>query len=159
VPAQKPGGPGYSPIGDRPQGMQAFEIQVYHNGRWEFDSYFNDRDLVLSEAERIGVSGRYSGVRVLEETFNDDTNRADCKVIFSRLAKTAAGPNVDRRERPQRAGPAASSEEPGRRYVGPRQAAQPRKRANLFVLVAIASGIVLVGIAAIIAIREIAGII
>ena len=44
--------------------MQAYEIQVYHNGRWEFDSYFNDRELVMSEAERMGGSGRYSGVRV-----------------------------------------------------------------------------------------------
>jgi hypothetical protein len=139
--------------------MQAYEIQVYQNGRWEFDSYFNDRDLVLSEAERIGVSGRYSGVRVLEETYNDDTNRSDCKVIFSRLAKTATGPMPDRRDRPHRTGASIGYDESGRRYAGPRQAAQPRKSTNLLVLVAIAAGIVLVGIAAIIAIRQIAGMI
>jgi hypothetical protein len=140
-----------------PQNMQAYEIQVYQNGRWEFDSYFNDRDLVLSEAERIGFSGRYSGVRVLEETYHDETNKADCKVIFSRLSKIS-GPNSDWRERAQRSGPGhGGSSDPERRYTGPRQAAQPRKPANLLALVAIASGIVLVGIAAIIAIRQIAG--
>lgn len=135
--------------------MQAYEIQVYQNGRWEFDSYFNDRDLVLSEAERIGFAGRYSGVRVLEETYNDETNKADCKVIFSRLSKVS-GPNSDWRERAQRSNSNGGGETE-RRYAGPRQAAQPRKPANLLALVAIASGIVLIGIAAIIAIRQIAG--
>jgi hypothetical protein len=139
-----------------PQNVQAYEIQIYQNGRWEFDSYFNDRDLVLSEAERIGFSGRYSGVRVLEEIYNDETNKADCKVIFSRLSRPS-GPNADWRERAQRTGPAHNGDEPQRRYTGPRQAARPRKPANLLALVAIASGIVLVGIAAIIAIRQIAG--
>lgn len=145
----------FDPFGAMPQNTQAYEIQVYQNGRWEFDSYFNDRDLVLSEAERIGFAGRYSGVRVLEETYNDETNKADCKVIFSRLSKMA-GPNGDWRERAQRSSSAGGSE-PDRRYNGPRQAAQPRKPANLLVLVAIASGIVLVGIAAIIVIRQLAG--
>jgi len=143
-----------------PPNTQAYEIQIYQNGRWEFDSYFSDRDLVLSEAERMGASARFSGVRVLEETHNDETNRTDCKVIFSRLAKNV-GPNADWRERAQRSpsgGAAAAVAGEPRRYAGPRFSAQPRKRANLLVLIAVASGIVLAGIAAIIVIREIAGI-
>lgn len=140
--------------------MQAYEIQVYHNGRWEFDSYFNDRDLVLSEAERMGVSGRYAGVRVLEESYNDETNKSDCKVIFSRLSKMA-GPNSDWRERAQRQ-PAASASGDGaidatRRPAGGRGPARPRKGLNLFGLVAVAVILVLTGIAAIIVIRELAG--
>ena len=142
------------------QTMQAYEIQIYHNGRWEFDSYFNDRDLVLTEAERMGVSGRYSGVRVLEETYNDETNKSDCKVIFSRLAKNL-GPNADWRERAQRHGPSGNADgagEPARRYAGPRAAAQPRKRTNPLALIALTVGLVLAGIGIIIVIRQLAGV-
>lgn len=142
--------------------MQAYEIQIYQNGRWEFDSYFNDRDLVLSEAERMGGSGRYSGVRVLEENYNDETNKTDCRVIFSRLAKNL-GPNANWRDRVQKtpaAGGADAGVEPGgRRYVGPRSVAGPRKRGNAFLLVAVAIGLVLAGIGVIIAIRNLAGIV
>ena len=41
--------------------MNTYELQVYQNGGWQFDSYYDSKDLVLSEAEitkaREGSSG------------------------------------------------------------------------------------------------------
>lgn len=67
--------------------MQSFELQVYKGGKWEFDSYFDDRETALFEATRLHDYNRYNGIRVLEEIFRDDSDTSDCTVIFSRLRK------------------------------------------------------------------------
>lgn len=70
--------------------MQSFELQVYKGGKWEFDSYFDDRETALFEAERLHDSDRYHGIRVLEEQFTEDSATSRCSVIFSRLRKLEA---------------------------------------------------------------------
>lgn len=47
--------------------MSTFEIQVYNSANWNVDSYFDDRDVVLSEAGLLDEVVRHSGVRVVEE--------------------------------------------------------------------------------------------
>ncbi|NQU70396.1 MAG: hypothetical protein HQ514_07595 [Rhodospirillales bacterium] len=68
--------------------MKAFEIHTYQGGRWKIDSVFDDRDLAVFEAQRMDVSGRYPGVRVIEETFNEASNESTTRTIF-RGAKVA----------------------------------------------------------------------
>jgi len=80
--------------------MQSFELQVYKSGKWEFDSYFDDRETALFEAERLHDSDRYHGIRVLEEQFRDDSATSECSVIFSRVKKVEA--NDDPRTRASR---------------------------------------------------------
>ncbi|MEE8334687.1 MAG: hypothetical protein V3R85_12645 [Alphaproteobacteria bacterium] len=67
--------------------MQSFELQVYKASKWEFDSYFDDRDTALFEATRLHESDRYNGIRVLEEVFREGSDTSDCSVIYSRLKK------------------------------------------------------------------------
>jgi len=67
--------------------MSAYELQVYQNGGWQFDSYFDNRELVLSEAERLDAAKRYLGVRVLEEIYNEEKQSSSYKTIFSRLRR------------------------------------------------------------------------
>jgi hypothetical protein len=135
--------------------VNAYEIQVYQNGKWEFDSYFDDRDLVISEAERLDGAGRYSGVRVVEEIYSEETNKSETRVIFSRLkkapARRAASP-------PLTVGAARGDPEVQPRYTGPRSAPAKRKGAHPMLLIAVALGIVLLGIGAIIVIRQLAGV-
>ena len=64
-----------------------YELQVFQNGGWQFDSYYDNKDLVLSEAERIDAGGRYLGVRVLVEKFNEERQSSSFATIFSRLKK------------------------------------------------------------------------
>jgi hypothetical protein len=62
--------------------LKVFEIHTYRNGSWKIDSVFDDRDLALMEADRIDRSNRYSAVRVVEETFDEETERGGTRTIF-----------------------------------------------------------------------------
>ena len=62
--------------------MKAFEIHTYQGGKWKIDSVFDDRDLALFEAHRMDGSGRYSGVRVVEEIFVEQTQETKSRTIF-----------------------------------------------------------------------------
>lgn len=62
--------------------MKAFEIHTYQGGKWKIDSVFDDRDLALFEAQRMDGSGRYSGVRVIEELFVEHTQETKTRTIY-----------------------------------------------------------------------------
>lgn len=62
--------------------MRAFEIHIYQGGRWNIDSIFDDRSLAMHEAQRMDQSGRYLGVRVVEEVFNEDTEESSSRTIY-----------------------------------------------------------------------------
>jgi hypothetical protein len=127
----------------------AFELQIYQNGQWQFDSYFDDKDSVVSEAERMNGSGRYAGVRVLQESYKENSNSCEYVVIFSRLGKDNSG-NSNWRDQYQGAKPPprnAVGAEPERR-PRPRQPAQPKKKTSLIPVIAICSVIVLIGVGA-----------
>lgn len=62
--------------------MKAFEIHTYQGGKWKIDSVFDDRDLALFEAQRMDGSGRYSGVRVVEEVFVEQTQETKTRTIY-----------------------------------------------------------------------------
>lgn len=62
--------------------MRAFEIQTFQSGKWHIDSIFDDRDLAMSEAQRMDECGRYLGVRVTEEIFDEATDHTITRTIF-----------------------------------------------------------------------------
>ena len=62
--------------------MKAFEIHTYQGGKWKIDSVFDDRDLAMFEAQRMDESGRFSGLRVVEEVFNVQSNETKTRTIF-----------------------------------------------------------------------------
>jgi len=62
--------------------IKVFEIHTFRNGTWKIDSVFDDRDLALMEADRIDRSRRYSAVRVIEETFDEETEKGGSRTIF-----------------------------------------------------------------------------
>ncbi len=62
--------------------MKSFEIQTYKDGNWRIDSIFDDRDLALFEARRVEEGNKYSGVRVIEENYDEASNRAPSRTIF-----------------------------------------------------------------------------
>jgi hypothetical protein len=62
--------------------MRAFEIHTFTGGKWKIDSVFDDRELAVFEAQRIDESSRYAGVRVVEENFDEDTQKTTAKTIF-----------------------------------------------------------------------------
>lgn len=62
--------------------MKSYEIHTYFGGIWKIDSIFDDQELALSEGRRILTNGRFSAVRVIEETFNPDTNEVRTRTIY-----------------------------------------------------------------------------
>jgi hypothetical protein len=132
--------------------MKTYELQVYQNGGWQFDSYFDNRDLVVSEAERLETAARYLGVRVIEETFNEDRQASTYSTIFSRLKQNDEVLNTAKSALKGNQGAEQVSNRP---RAGPRKA----KKSNGSVAWLLIGGaaMVIIGIFAIIALRGLAG--
>ena len=62
--------------------IKAFEIHTYQGGKWKIDSVFDDRGLALFEAHRMDQSGRYSGIRVVEEIYVEATQETKTRTIY-----------------------------------------------------------------------------
>ncbi len=138
--------------------MDTFELQVYQNGSWQFDSYYDNKDLVLSEAERIDTAGRYLGVRVREGTFNEERESSSYKTIFSRLKKNdEIGGSPSQGARGSITEAAASDAGKGK-SGGARKSARKSKKSGGGVTWILMGGIALVviGIGMILALREFA---
>ena len=148
--------------------MSSYELQTYRDGQWKFDSYFDQHDLVLSEAARLDQSGRYRGVRVLEEIFDEDSQTSNYKTIFSRLrriddgsvAKSAKSAKPAAKSGAVRAGGNGAKSRAGGDTMSRRQIQRrgsQKSGTNPLWLLGIASVLVLVGIGAVIALRSLAG--
>lgn len=138
--------------------MQSFELQVYKRGKWEFDSYFNDRDTALDEAHRMADTTRHGGVRVLADKYDENSNESACDVIFSRMLKTHTpvknGKIVESADWRQQASRNAGSSRNGaqadfRQTSRPRRAAE-QKTFPVLGMVAMALAMLAIGIGAII---------
>ena len=71
--------------------MKAFEIHTFQDGKWKIDSVFDDRELAMFEARRVDEGTRYSGVRVIEEVYDEATDLTTTRTIFSRWKRRSAG--------------------------------------------------------------------
>jgi hypothetical protein len=59
-----------------------YEVQVFRDKRWRIDSMFDDKALALVEAKRMTESGRFIGVRVLAETFDERSGNATTTTVY-----------------------------------------------------------------------------
>lgn len=69
--------------------IQAYEIQTYKGGVWQVDSVFDDKELAVHEATSLHERGRYVGVRVVLETYNEETDEVTVRTVL-KLSKTDA---------------------------------------------------------------------
>ena len=137
--------------------MDTFELQVYQNGGWQFDSYYDSRDLVLSEAKRVDEAGRYLGVRVLEERFNEERQSSSYATIFSRLKKNdefGGSPSQGPRAATVEAAASGAVEKKSGRT---RKSKKKKKGGNVTWLLMGGIIMVVIGIGMILALREYAG--
>ena len=73
--------------------VRTYEIHTFQGGRWKIDSLFDDRELALFEAQRMDGSGRYSGVRVVEEAIHNRSRKAMARTIYRGTKVTKANEN------------------------------------------------------------------
>jgi hypothetical protein len=147
--------------------VSSFEIQVYKSGIWNVDSYFDDRDMALSEAERLNETGRHAGVRILQEDYDEKTNSSDCRVVFSKIQQAEQGRDkrvqTKRTPTPTTRNSAAPKDAKDTKDTKDTKGRPTRKRSSakksgigLYKGLAIAFVLLLAGIAAMIGLQEIA---
>ena len=62
--------------------MRSFEIQTHNSGKWKMDSVYDDRNLAIDEAKKIDTGARYSGVRVVEENYDEATDQVTSRTLY-----------------------------------------------------------------------------
>jgi len=62
--------------------MIVFEIHTFREGVWKIDSVFDDKDLAVNEAQRMERSGRYSAIHVVEESFDEQTEKGNTRTVY-----------------------------------------------------------------------------
>jgi hypothetical protein len=131
--------------------MRAFEIHTYTDGKWKIDSVFDDRELAIFEAQRIDDSNRYAGVRVVEEVFDESTQKTATKTIFrgGRVEQDAKRAPPQQRSQQRAAAPRGSSG--GTRKGGARR--PPKKSKSNGALAAMLAVILVGGIVAMVALH------
>ena len=138
--------------------MSTFELQIFKSGNWSVDSYFDDRDLAMSEAEKIDGSGRHAGVRILQEDYDEPTNKSNCRVIFSKMRQTAE--NQEWRVQAQRAARRRTAGEQGDHdgelRIRRRRPASKKSNTSLYIALAVAFVLLIAGAAAMIGLQEFA---
>lgn len=107
--------------------MKAYEIQTYHKGRWKIDAVFDDRSLAMFEAKRMDEGNRFSGVRVVEECFNEASQTTLSRTIF-RGGRAESNAYKEERTEPSRpaSAPRGGSRDRGARGRGRGRARQKK---------------------------------
>ena len=107
--------------------MKAFEIHTFQSGKWKIDSVFDDRDLALFEAQRMDESGRYTGIRVIEEIYVESTQETKTRTIFRGSKVEQANAEQLQKAKQTRANAAKAKKKP-EGDVAQRKAAAKRRK-------------------------------
>lgn len=107
--------------------MKAFEIHTFQSGKWKIDLVFDDRDLALFEAQRMDESGRYTGIRVIEEIYVELTQETKTRTIFRGSKVEQANAEQLQKAKQTRANAAKAKKKP-QGDVAQRKAAAKRRK-------------------------------
>ena len=126
-------------------------MHTYQDGKWKIDSVFDDRELALFEARRVDEGTRYTGVRVIEETYDETSDLTTTRTIFR-------GGNADRQERVRKAEAAKKAASP-QGSVGnePARRRRPRKQdksTNYLVPILILAVLAFAGLSALLGLQQ-----
>ncbi len=132
--------------------MRAYEIQTYHGGRWKINAVFDDQSLAMFEAKRMDDGNRYSGVRVVEETFEESTQKTTTRTIFRGGRAENQAYKQDNRPTPKR--PNVVARGGGRDRVGKRGKKAKKKKSGFAGPLIILSVLVIAGLAGLFALQQ-----
>lgn len=60
----------------------AYEIQTLIDDKWKIDSIFDDQELAVLQAGHMVAAGRFAGVRVVQEAFDEADQKTKIRVVF-----------------------------------------------------------------------------
>ena len=113
--------------------MRAFEIHTFRDGQWKVDSVFDDRELAIHEARKVDESSRYSGVRVIEENYDEASDLTTTRTIFR--GKQDATKSKSPRPTTRKAANRAAHRGGGERSRNGKSRPRPKKKKSSGVLV------------------------
>jgi hypothetical protein len=108
--------------------ITAFELQTYNEGKWKIDSIFDDKQLALFEAKRLAESGRFPGVRVVQESYDTERDKTDFRIIYKGAKTDEENTRAVRRERQVKSELAAQRKSATASTVAKKQAAVRNKK-------------------------------
>ncbi len=62
----------------------SYELLSFRGGSWVIESVYDKKDVALQEARRLFEGRHQKGVKVIEETYDTDTDRTMARIVFSR---------------------------------------------------------------------------
>ncbi len=62
----------------------SYELLSFKGGSWVIESVYDNKDVALHEARRMLEGRHQKGVKVIEETYDPDTDNTRARVVFSR---------------------------------------------------------------------------
>ncbi len=134
--------------------MRAFEIHTFRGGKWKIDSVFDDKELALFEARRMDESSRYSGVRVIEENFNESSNETVTRTLYKGGRAEKQASVIQREVKDEAKKTARRKGAKGRTGKGKRPV-KKKKKSGIAMPLIILSIIVIVGLGALFGLQHI----
>ena len=133
--------------------MITFELQKFTDGQWKVDCMFDDKNLAVFEAKRLDDSKRYSGVRVIEEIYDEDTNLTTTRTVFRghEAEKKRTTRIVEGGKKPKRTAPTGGT---GKEPLRKGRTKPKAKSSNILVPVLILMVVVLGGLAALFGLQQ-----
>jgi hypothetical protein len=138
--------------------IQAYEIQTCQGGVWQVDPVFDDEELAVFEARSLHERGRYVGVRVVLDIYNEETDQVPVWTILklskadednAAARKRKAEADKEIRENKKRGGEIKDDKQ---KVVASKKAEKNTQKAGL-VLVARLTVILVLGLALLIGVR------
>ena len=62
----------------------SYELLSFRGGNWVIESIYDNRDVALQEARRLLAGRHQTGVKVIEETYDADTDNTTARIVFNR---------------------------------------------------------------------------
>lgn len=62
----------------------SYELLSFRDGSWVIEDVYDAKDVALQEARRLLTGRHQTGVKVIEETYDDDTDNSTARIVFSR---------------------------------------------------------------------------
>ncbi len=86
--------------------MKTYELHTFTNGKWIFNSVYEDSGSARMEAERLKGTTTHAALSITEEIFNEATDAASSRTIFTTGDTRARNKTgiTQAREGPSRAG-------------------------------------------------------
>jgi len=96
----------------------SYELLSFRDGSWIIESIYENRDVALQEARRLLEGRHQKGVKVIEETYDADTDNTTARIVFSRQKGGEKSRQKVRKENEEKSKTASKAAPAARRKQG-----------------------------------------